>query len=191
MANTSAATSSSNPPPHSSSGTSSTPMSATTQSAFSAVSSTSSEPPPDTLTAAIYGLQRQLGNMVARLSSMEDRLPLPPPSGPPPTQPLYDISGYGGLPSAPLSLHHHPHPTIHPPAPNPLNSLSPLAITNSLPCILAKPPPNHDDDKEGAAIPRYYKLSFPMYDGKDDPLGWLNRCEHFFRAQRTREADKV
>jgi hypothetical protein len=30
-----------------------------------------------------------------------------------------------------------------------------------------------------------------MYDGKEDPLGWLNRCEHFFRAQRTRDADKV
>lgn len=36
-----------------------------------------------------------------------------------------------------------------------------------------------------------HKLSFPTYDGKDDPLGWLNKCEHFFRAQRTREADKV
>lgn len=22
-------------------------------------------------------------------------------------------------------------------------------------------------------------------------MGWINRCEHFFRAQRTREADKV
>jgi hypothetical protein len=30
-----------------------------------------------------------------------------------------------------------------------------------------------------------------MFDGKDDPLGWLNRCDQFFRAQRTREADKV
>jgi hypothetical protein len=30
-----------------------------------------------------------------------------------------------------------------------------------------------------------------MFDGKDDPLGWLNRCEQFFRAQHTREADKV
>jgi hypothetical protein len=30
-----------------------------------------------------------------------------------------------------------------------------------------------------------------MFDGKNDPLGWLNRCEQFFRAQHTREADKV
>jgi hypothetical protein len=29
-----------------------------------------------------------------------------------------------------------------------------------------------------------------MYDGKD-PFGWLNRCEHFFRVQRTHDADKV
>jgi hypothetical protein len=30
-----------------------------------------------------------------------------------------------------------------------------------------------------------------MFDGKDDPLGWLNQCDQFFRAQRTHEADKV
>lgn len=40
-------------------------------------------------------------------------------------------------------------------------------------------------------MPRFHKLSFPTFDGKDDPLAWLNRCEHFFRAQRTREEDKV
>lgn len=40
-------------------------------------------------------------------------------------------------------------------------------------------------------VPRYHKLSFPTYDGKDDPLGWLNRCKHFFRAQRTQNTDKV
>jgi hypothetical protein len=39
--------------------------------------------------------------------------------------------------------------------------------------------------------PRYHKLSFPTYEGKEDPLGWINRCKHFFRAQLTREADKV
>ena len=40
-------------------------------------------------------------------------------------------------------------------------------------------------------MPRYHKLSFPMYDGKEDPLGWFNCCEHFFNAQRTRNIDKV
>ena len=24
-------------------------------------------------------------------------------------------------------------------------------------------------------VPRYHKLDFPTYDGKEDPLGWLNR----------------
>jgi hypothetical protein len=31
----------------------------------------------------------------------------------------------------------------------------------------------------------------PIYDSKEDPQGWLNRCERFFQAQLTREADKV
>ena len=47
------------------------------------------------------------------------------------------------------------------------------------------------DQDEALGIPRYHKLSFPTFDGKEDPLGWLNRCEHFFRAQHTRESDKV
>lgn len=34
-------------------------------------------------------------------------------------------------------------------------------------------------------------MSFLTYDGKEDPLGWLNRCDAFFRAQNIREADKV
>ena len=38
---------------------------------------------------------------------------------------------------------------------------------------------------------RYHKLSFPTYDTKDDPLGWLNRCDRFFHSQRTPEGDKV
>jgi hypothetical protein len=26
-----------------------------------------------------------------------------------------------------------------------------------------------------------YKLLFPTYDGTEDPLPWLNRCNQFFR----------
>lgn len=40
-------------------------------------------------------------------------------------------------------------------------------------------------------MPMYHKLSFPTYDGKDDPLGWLNRCDLFFHAQHTPDGDKV
>jgi hypothetical protein len=40
-------------------------------------------------------------------------------------------------------------------------------------------------------VPRYYKLSFLTFDGREDPLGWLNRNEQFFRLQRTGKGDKV
>jgi hypothetical protein len=39
--------------------------------------------------------------------------------------------------------------------------------------------------------PRYHKLSFPTYDGKEEPLPWLNRCEQFFRGQKTPNNEKV
>jgi len=52
--------------------------------------------------------------------------------------------------------------------------------------------PRHQPEEHGDSqgVPRFHKLSFPTYDGKEDPLGWLNRCESF-RGQLTREADKV
>jgi hypothetical protein len=34
-------------------------------------------------------------------------------------------------------------------------------------------------------VPRYFKLNFPRFDGKEDPLPWLSRCEQYFRAQKT------
>jgi len=48
----------------------------------------------------------------------------------------------------------------------------------------ALPPPrvHVPPDPEAAGVPRYHKLSFPTYEGKEDPLGWLNRCERFFNA---------
>lgn len=30
-----------------------------------------------------------------------------------------------------------------------------------------------------SSVPRYAKLDFPKYDGLFDPLGLLNRCQHF------------
>ena len=53
--------------------------------------------------------------------------------------------------------------------------------------------PRHQPEEHGDSqgVPRFHKLSFPTYDGKEDPLGWLNRCESFFRGQLTHEADKV
>jgi hypothetical protein len=36
-----------------------------------------------------------------------------------------------------------------------------------------------------------HKLHFPKYDGTEDPLPWLNRCDQFFRATRTPDNEKV
>ena len=38
---------------------------------------------------------------------------------------------------------------------------------------------------------RYHKLPFPTYDGREEPLPWLNRCEKFFRGQKTPDNKKV
>jgi len=35
------------------------------------------------------------------------------------------------------------------------------------------------------------KLRFAKYDGTDDPIGWIHKCEQFFRAHRTPEDEKV
>jgi hypothetical protein len=49
----------------------------------------------------------------------------------------------------------------------------------------------HGDDTaiDNSFLPRA-KLEFPTYDGKGDPLPWLNRCETF-RGQKTPETRKV
>lgn len=35
----------------------------------------------------------------------------------------------------------------------------------------------------GGMIPRYTKLDFQTYNGSEDPLIWLHRCEQFFDNQ--------
>jgi hypothetical protein len=40
-------------------------------------------------------------------------------------------------------------------------------------------------------VPRYFRLDFPCYDGKEDPLPWLSRCEQFFHAQQTEPQQKL
>ena len=34
-------------------------------------------------------------------------------------------------------------------------------------------------------------MDFPKFDGKSDPLAFLNRCESYFRQQRIAEEEKV
>jgi len=70
---------------------------------------------------------------------------------------------------------------------------SPIPTMSSIMGSTHPPPPHPPYVPEPAnpIVPRYQKLEFPTYDGKDDPLGWLNKCEQFFRAQQTRHADWV
>jgi hypothetical protein len=40
-------------------------------------------------------------------------------------------------------------------------------------------------------MPHIHKLNFLTYDDKEDPLSWINRCEQFFRGQKTPETEQV
>ena len=60
------------------------------------------------------------------------------------------------------------------------------------PSPFGMPPPFEAmDAAEDLEVPRYHKLTFPTFDGRNDPLGWLNKCEQFFRGQQTRDNAKV
>eukprot|EP00267_Zea_mays_P044908 XP_020397137.1 uncharacterized protein LOC109941068 [Zea mays] len=39
--------------------------------------------------------------------------------------------------------------------------------------------------------PKFQRLEFPRYDGKSDPLIFINKCESYFRHQRTMPEEKV
>jgi hypothetical protein len=39
--------------------------------------------------------------------------------------------------------------------------------------------------------PRFQKMDFPWYDGKSDPLIFINRCELYFHHQHIMEEEKV
>ena len=40
---------------------------------------------------------------------------------------------------------------------------------------------SHHNDRP----PRFQKMDFPRFDGKSDPLIFINRCESYFHQQRT------
>lgn len=129
-----------------------------------------------------------MGHFATRLSVVEGRL------SPVSSKPcIYGLPGYGGIPQAPFttstlvhtSAASRPLPITCIPFPHSSSPIPGLASSSQL---LQEP---HDEDADAVAGPRYFKLAFPTFDGKEDPIGWLNRCKHFFRAQRTRDADKV
>jgi hypothetical protein len=39
--------------------------------------------------------------------------------------------------------------------------------------------------------PKFHKLDFPHYDGKTDPMLLINKCESYFRQQRTMAEERV
>ena len=57
----------------------------------------------------------------------------------------------------------------------------------------SRPPPSErfrttrdeDDDNDSRFHPRV-RLDFPTFDGKDDPLPWINRCKTFLRGRTRR-----
>ncbi|CAN6204174.1 unnamed protein product [Urochloa humidicola] len=144
----------------------------------------------DTLTTAIYGLQRQMGQVAARIFDLEGR---PPTDMGGSMSPLYGMPGYGGLPLAPATSSI----VVHTSALNrsvPIHQISFPHSPSPIPPFVEPPPVQQgyqEDHGESIGVPRFHKLTFPTFDGREDPIGWLNRCDHFFRAQRTREADKV
>jgi hypothetical protein len=50
-----------------------------------------------------------------------------------------------------------------------------------------QPTGKHHNDRP----PRFQKMNFPRYDGKSDPLIFINRCESYFHQQRTMAKEKV
>ncbi|XP_039820334.1 uncharacterized protein LOC120682466 [Panicum virgatum] len=216
MSGTSAACASTTPPPASA----------------TAPASASLDPPPpppshsaaamDTLTTAIYGLQRQMSQFASRLTDVEGRAlalqgappPLFPPAVPnaghglwsamagsssagsqPPLHPPFPLGmpGFGGLPTAPPPTAAVLTTAVPPPA-VPITQIPFPHSPSPLPPIHNQPSASHsahEETEDSLAVPRYFKLTFPTFDGKEDPLGWLNRCDHFFRAQNTHERQKV
>lgn len=144
-------------------------------------------------TTAIHGLQRQLSHLATRVAGTEEASHMITGSSAPPSVPLYGMPGFGGIlviPSTTPSVVHttggnHPTPITQIPFPH---SPSPIPFLGGPSQGAAS---IHADHTDGLGIPRFYKLSFPTFDGKEDPVGWLNRCDHFFRAQNTGETDKV
>jgi len=53
------------------------------------------------------------------------------------------------------------------------------------------PGPGGDGQHHNDRPLRFQKLDFPRYDGKTDPLIFVNRCESYFHQQRIMEEEKV
>ena len=70
-----------------------------------------------------------------------------------------------------------------------------IASASGPPPFRETPPLSRRDlDDDGDDDPRFHpraRIEFPTFDGKEDPLPWLNRCKTFFRCQHTPERRRV
>ena len=65
------------------------------------------------------------------------------------------------------------------------HSPSPIPDGFTMPSFGASGAQGHGGASERLGVPRFNKIDFPSYDGAEDLLNWLHRCEQFFRGQRT------
>ena len=71
------------------------------------------------------------------------------------------------------------------------------ANTQAIKCLSEDRSPSSSSSKNGNGEhhqdrpPRFQKMDFPRYDGKSDPLIFINRCESYFHQQRIMEEEKV
>ena len=166
-----------------------------------------SEPPPppptmEGLAAQMTKLLSSMGRIEARITSMESRLQPPPTSTPAASMP-YGMPGYGSTTLASSSSTAAATLSTAPPTSSPTlpitkiplpHSPSPLPLFDDIPQpnLLGAPgTPGAAGAHEHLGVPRFSKLDFPTYDGAEDPLNWLHRCEQFFRGQRTLASDRV
>jgi hypothetical protein len=50
---------------------------------------------------------------------------------------------------------------------------------------------SHGSEHHNDRPPRFQKMDFPKFDGKSDPLAFINQCESYFHQQRIAEEEKV
>ena len=161
-------------------------------------------PPPtmEGLAAMMTKLLSSMGDMETRFTSMESRLQPPPTLNPTASMP-YGMPGYGSTTLASSSSTAAATLSMAPPTSSPTlpitkitlpHSPSPLPVFDDIPQpnpLGAPGAPGAASAHERLGVPRFSKLDFPTYDGTEDPLNWLHRCEQFFRGQRTLASDRV
>jgi uncharacterized coiled-coil protein SlyX len=170
------------------------------------------------ITTALAEVQCQLGLFATQMASMYSRIDTVESTlgtsamAPPPDYP-YGMPGYGGLPPAMTAVDGHlppprttisapshtttslpPHLLSLPHSPSSIPSLPPFPHTTSpTPSFSSLPHtiPSAFSPPPSTAVPRFHRLEFATFDGKEDPMHWLTRCEQFFEGQHTLEEEKV